>query len=40
MSLETGTLVAMAIGMVGVVGLTAWAIWSKFDEDKERNQHR
>lgn len=37
MSLETGTLLAMAIGMVGIIALGGFAIWSKVQEDKERN---
>lgn len=40
MSLEAGTLIAMAIGMSGAAALTAWAVWSKYQEDKERDERR
>lgn len=37
MSLETGVLIGMVIGMVGIAAMTAFAVWSKIQEDKERN---
>lgn len=39
MSLETGALLGMAIGMVGMIALGGFAIWSKIQEDKERHRH-
>lgn len=36
MSLETGALLAMAVGMLGSIALTAFAVWSKFQEDREK----
>lgn len=36
MSLEVGALVGMAIGMIGMVALGGFAIWSKIQEDKEK----
>ena len=38
MSLEAGTLIGMAIGMVGVICLAGFSIWSKHQEDKEKHQ--
>lgn len=35
MSLETGALLAIGIGMLGTIALTAFAIWSKYQEDRE-----
>lgn len=34
MTLETGAIIGMIIGMIGVIALTAFAIWSKLDEDR------
>ena len=39
MSLETGILLGMAIGMIGMVALGGFAIWSKVQEDKEKHHH-
>lgn len=36
MSLETGALLALGIGMLGSIALTAFAVWSKRQEDREK----
>lgn len=36
MSLEAGTLLAMVVGMLGSIAFTAFAVWSKFQEDREK----
>jgi len=35
MSLETGVLIAMSIGIFGGAVLTAYALWSKHQENKK-----
>lgn len=37
MDLETGILTAMAVGIVGAGILTAWCLWSRFQDVKEQN---
>lgn len=39
MSFETGVLLAAAIGMLGSAALTAFAMWSKYQEDREKQNH-
>lgn len=40
MTLEAGALIGMAIGMMTMIGLGGFAIWSKHQEDKEKHQRR
>lgn len=36
MDVETGILTAMAVGIVGAGILTAWCLWSRYQERKEQ----
>lgn len=39
MSIETGALIAMSMGILGAAALTAYALWSKRQERKDPKHH-
>jgi hypothetical protein len=40
MSLETGVLIAMSIGVIGAAALTGFALWSRYQEKKDNANHQ